>query len=212
MTHSTTIHVLRARALFLFSHQKNTLARGTTNSKHCKIALQGQTEGKLSPSLTGQLPHAGLTLLSYEAQRIILKEPMPIFPGQSRCHLGPAMNANLTTFSRMRTMPIFSIASTGEAQESPPASSGHSVKHPSPSKWVGGGGWINLRTCVLHHQVPKSTGKKPVLLQNVVNVRIFLRKDVLECLVFVYFKPNQQERRFNPWNRAAKKLSVMSRC
>lgn len=150
MTHGTTIHVLRVWAFFLFSHQKSTVARGTTHSKYCKIALQGETERKLSSSLTGQeafpnfpifqLPHTGLTLLSYQAQRIILKQPMPIFPGQSCCHLGPAMNANVTTFSRMRLMPIFSLAPTGEARDSPPASSGRSVKHPSPSKLVGGRG------------------------------------------------------------------------
>lgn len=136
MTHGTAIHVLRAWPFFLFSHQKNTLARGTTHSKYCKTALQGETEGKLSPSLTGQeaFPNAGLALLSHQAQRITLKEPMPIFPGQSWCHLGPALNANVTTFSRMRLMPIFSIASTGEARDSTPASSGCSVKHPLPAR------------------------------------------------------------------------------
>lgn len=124
--------MLRAWEFFLFPPEKHTGKRYNPFQ-----ILQNSTAGRdwrkpqPQPNSTGsisQLPHAGLTLLSYPIQRIILKEPMPIFPGQSWCYLGPTMNANITTFSRMRLMPIFSTASTGEAQESPPASSGRSVK------------------------------------------------------------------------------------
>lgn len=140
-----------------------------------------------------------------QVQRIILKETMSIFPGRSWCHLGPAMNANVTTFSRMRLMPIFSIASTGEAGESAPASSGHCVKHPSTSKQAGGRGWINLCTCFFHHQVPKNTAKKPPLVTKCGKCKIFLKKGCSLMFDLCIFQAWSKERTFYPWNRVANK-------
>lgn len=87
------------------------------------------------------------------------------------------MNASVSTFSRMRLVPIFSVASTGEAETHhlpPPGALSNTL----PGKRVGGRGWINLHTCLLHHQVAKNTGKNPLLLQNVVNVKNFLKEKV----------------------------------